>query len=387
MLKIGLLINPVAGLGGTVALKGSDGADIQVLARDRGGQPRGASRARRMLLALGDAAGRVRWLTWGGDMGEALLQALEIPAQVLGGPVGSRSTPLCAQDTRDAAVAMCREGADLLVFCGGDGTARDLLDAVGQSLPVLGVPAGVKMHSGVFATTPESAAKILVSLIAGGLVRASLGEVRDLDEAALRDGAVRPRFYGELAVPEAGGFLQRTKESGRENEALALEEIVAEVVARIGDVTGPVVLGPGGSLAAVKEALGMEATLIGFDVLENGVQIGRDVDAAWLERYLSAPAPKNSRSSAMGPVLVLSFTRHQGFLLGRGNQQLTPAVLRLIPRRNLWVVGTRSKLLSLDGRPLIIDTDDPELDAAWSGLVQIIAGYDDRLWYQVASHA
>lgn len=383
MLTVGLLINPVAGLGGTVALKGSDGEQIQAAARERGGLPRGAVRARRMLLALGEAAGRVRWLTWGNGMGEAVLRSVGLPAEVLGEP----ADPPAAEDTRQAAACMATAGADLLVFCGGDGTARDVLAAVGQSLPALGVPCGVKMHSGVFATTPESAATILGSLIAGGLVRAALGEVRDLDEAALREGSVRPRFYGELAVPEAGGFLQHTKESGRENEALALEEIVAEVVERIGEVSGPVILGPGGSLAAVKRALGLQPTLLGFDVLENGVQVGTDVDAAWLERYLAALQDAQPTRGGAAPVLVLSFTRRQGFLLGRGNQQLTPAVLRRIPRSNLWVLGTRSKLLSLEGRPLMIDTDDPQLDADWSGLVQIIAGYDDRLWYQVASHA
>ncbi len=387
MLTVGFLINPVAGLGGTVALKGSDGVDIQDAARDRGGIARGAGRAGRLLSALGEAAGRVRWITWGGDMGEAVLRSFGLTPEVLGAP----ARPTSAEDTRRAAASMARAGADLLVFCGGDGTARDMLAAVDQALPVLGVPSGVKMHSGVFATTPESAATILDSLIAGGLVRAALAEVRDLDEPALREGTVRPRFYGELAVPEAGGFLQRTKESGRENEALALDEIVAEVVERIGELAVPVILGPGGSLAAIKQALGMDATLIGFDVLENGIQVGRDVDAAWLERYLP-PLPETEPEAepdarARAPVLVLSFTRRQGFLLGRGNQQLTPGVLRRIPRSNLWVVGTRSKLLSLEGRPLLIDTDDPELDVAWSGLVQIIAGYDDRLWYQVASHA
>ena len=182
-------------------------------------------------------------------------------------------------------------------------------------------------------------------------------------------------------MPEQGGFLQHTKESGREHEGLALQEIVADVAERIRERPGLYVLGPGSSLAALKSELGMQATLIGIDVLEAGRQVGRDVDADWLETRLRAMG-----SAADAPVtLVLSFTRQQGFLLGRGNLQLTPAVLRRIGRRNLWVLGTRSKLLSLDGRPLLIDTDDPLLDQTWPGLIEVITGYDDRVWYRVDS--
>jgi predicted polyphosphate/ATP-dependent NAD kinase len=375
VLTFGLLINPVAGIGGRAALKGSDGVEIQTQARSRGGAARGYDRALRALAAAGPAAGRVRWLTWGGSMGAAALEDAGLTAEVLGEP----AEPPGPEDTRRAAAAMRDEGADLLLFCGGDGTARDLLEALDRSLPVLGIPAGVKMHSGVFATTPESAGAILRSLVEGGLVRAAVAEVRDLDEAALREGRVRPRFYGEVAVPEQGGFLQHTKEGGRESEALALEEIVAETVERIEGDPGIYLLGPGSSVAAVKSALGMTPTLIGVDVLDGDRQVGRDVDAAWLEDYLAA--------TDRPATLVMSFTRGQGFLLGRGNQQLTPAVLRRIGRDRLWVLGTRTKLLTLEGRPLLVDTDDPTLDAELAGLVEVITGYQDSLFYRIDSGA
>lgn len=373
MLTVGLLINPVAGIGGSVGLKGSDGVAIQAQARGRGGRARGAARAARALAEAGDAARAVRWLTWGGPMGADALRAATLQARVLGEP----GTPPDAADTRAAARAMRDAGVDLIVFCGGDGTARDLLEALGDSVPVLGVPSGVKMHSGVFATTPESAGRILRLLVEGGLVRAGVAEVRDLDEAALREGEVRPRYYGELAIPEQGGFLQHTKEGGRESEALALEEIVAAVVERIHEQPGVYLLGPGSSVAAVKSALGMQATLMGVDVWHGGRQVGTDVAASWLIRYLDGTDDL--------PTLVISFTRRQGFLLGRGNQQFTPAVLRRIRRDRLWVIGTRTKLLSLDGRPLLVDTDDPDLDQALQGLVEVIAGYRDSLYYRIAA--
>jgi len=374
MLKVGLLINPVAGIGGALAHKGSDDQELTAAARATGAVGRGPARALRMLAALGAMRSEIEWLAWDGAMGGAALAALGCPARIVGesGAVTGRA------DTITAARALRDAGADLLVFCGGDGTARDLLDAIDGSLPVLGVPAGVKMHSGVFATTPEAAASILTVLVEGGLVRAVLADVKDLDETALRAGEIRPRYFGELKVPEHGGFLQHTKESGRENEALALEEIVAEVVERIAERPGFYVLGPGSSLDAIKRALGMDATLLGVDVLIGSEQAGKDVDAAWLETRLVA-----AQAEGMEATLVLSFTRQQGFLLGRGNQQLTPSVLQRIGRDHVWVVGTRSKLLSLAGRPLMIDTDDPALDRSWSGLIEVITGYDDRNWYRV----
>ena len=375
-LRIGVIVNPVAGVGARAATKGSDGADIQRLAAERGGVPRGEARGRRALDRLGNAARRLSWLTWGGAMGERLLNGAGLPADVLGEP----HDPPEPGDTQVAARAMAERGVDLIVFCGGDGTARDLLGVLGTRVPVLGVPAGVKMHSGVFATTPEAAGDVLAALEAGGLVQATVADVRDLDEAGLREGRVAPAFFGEMSVPALGGFLQHTKEGGRENESLAQEEIAAEIVERVAAAPGLYLLGPGGTVAAVKRALGMQGTLLGVDVLQGGRQVGWDVDAAWLERYLDQQAEPVA-------ALVLSFTRGQGFLLGRGNLQLSPAVLRRIGRDRLWVVGTRTKLLGLEGRPLLLDTDDAELDAGWQGLIEIVAGYDDRLWYRVGSQA
>ncbi|MCZ6710513.1 MAG: ATP-NAD kinase family protein [Gammaproteobacteria bacterium] len=374
MICVGLIVNPISGIGGRVALKGSDGVDIQQRAARKGGRPRGEARARRALQAAAEALDQVRWLTWGGAMGASVLEGLAISCQVLGQP----HQPSTAQDTRRAAHALVEAGADLVLFCGGDGTARDLQEAIALRVPVLGIPAGVKMHSGVFATTPEIAGEILQRLVVGGLVRSTRADVRDVDEQALRDGRVSTRFFGELLVPEFGGFVQHTKEGGRENESLALAEIVADAVERIQDGPGSAsyVLGPGGSLATIKQALGMQATLLGMDVFRNGAQIGVDVDAAWLESRLQEPFG-----------LILSFTRRQGFLLGRGNQQLSPAFLRGLNKTRFWVVATRSKLLSLDGRPLLIDTDDVELDRKYSGLVEVTCGYQDRMWYRVETHA
>ena len=376
MLKFGLVVNPLAGIGGAAGLKGSDAVDTEV-ALARGGRPRGEGRCARMLTALGATLGDIAWLTWGGAMGaRCLLEVAGEHTTLHVSVVGTPASVTSANDTVAAARALQAAGVDLLVFVGGDGTARDIVDALGDRLPVLGVPAGVKMHSGVFATTPETAAEVLQRLVTGGLVSVSQADVRDIDERALRRGEVNTRFYGELTVPEVGGFLQRTKEGGRENEGLALQEIAAEIVERLADYDRPVVLGPGGTVAAVKTALAIPASLLGVDVWRPGAGPLLDVDAATLEAL----------GTELGAVIV-SFTRRQGFLLGRGNQQISPAVLRRLPREKLWVVGSRSKLLTLDGRPLLVDTDDPILDRQLSGLTEVIAGYDDRLVYRVGTSA
>ncbi len=368
-LKFGFLVNPVAGVGGAVALKGSDGADVQQQALARGGKPRGLDRSRRALLAA-ERAADVRWLTWADAMGAEALSAVGLPCEVVGAAEGEPT----AADTQEAALALKAAGVDLLVFAGGDGTARDLLQVLDQSLPVLGIPAGVKMHSGVFATTPERAGALIDALVEGGLVSLVARQVRDLDESAISEGAIRPRYFGELMVPEPGGYLQHTKERGVESEPLAVNEIAAEVVERLSEEVLPVVLGPGSTLNAIKQALGFEGSLLGFDVWQDGAIVARDVDSAWLDTKV----PKAR--------LILSFSRGQGFLIGRGNQQLGPGFLRRIGRQSLWVVGTRTKLKSLDGRPLLMDTDDPALDQAWSGLIEIITGYEDALLYRLSDH-
>lgn len=369
MLKVGLLVNPRAGIGGAVALKGSDGVFEQALAR--GGQPRAESRVPRTLSVLGKQSACCEWYCWGGEMGERYLLDAGIRAEVLGQP--GRSTS--ATDTRAAVTAMLSRDIDLLLFAGGDGTARDILASAAGGVVVLGIPCGVKMHSGVFATTPEAAGELLVSLTRGGLVQSVLRDVRDLDESKLREGRLEPRYFGELRVPEPGGYLQHTKVSGRESEALVSEEIAADVSERLLQTDRPVVLGPGSTLLQIKSALGMTGTLLGMDVWQQGQTLAVDADRHWLDASLDRP------------LVVLSFTRTQGFLLGRGNQQLSPGLLARLRREDLWVVGSRTKLATLDGRPLLIDTDDPELDRRLTGLIEITTGYEDRLLYAVASHA
>ena len=369
-MKIGILINPIAGLGGPAALQGSDGDEIQMQARARGATERAAQRMSDALRACAKVHSQLEFLTWGGRMGGALLEQLGLPHDVLGQP----EAPSRAADTVEAARQMVAAGAELILFAGGDGTARDLLDGVADTIPVLGVPAGVKMHSGVFAVTPADAGAVVIRLADGGMVGISQGEVRDIDEAALRSGIVGSRYYGELRVPVLGGFLQHTKAGGREVESLALVEIVEEVVARLERVSQEttVVFGPGSSVQAIGVRLGYTLSLLGFDVYRAGTCIAANADANTLGQLVDPDT-----------ILIMSFGRDQGILFGRGNQQLNPEALQRIARARLWIVATRSKLASLAGRPLRMDTGDPECDASWTGLIEIITGFDDACLHRI----
>ena len=370
MLRIGLIVNPIAGLGGTVALKGSDGLDTQNLALARGATSRVAERVQAALAPLGERSSQLEFAVWGGAMGADVLRSIGIVARVLGEP----AVPSTSADTCAAARAMAQAGVDVLLFAGGDGTARDLASTLPLGVPVIGIPSGVKMHSGVFAITPADVGRILLRLLDGGLVASDVAEVHDVDEAALRDGRVATRYYGELSVPRLGGFLQHVKEAGREVEALVLDEIAESIAERVARQRGAVALGPGSTVAAVKRRLGIEPTLLGFDVWRDGSTPIVDADAAAL-RSIADPDTK----------WVLSFTRRQGFLIGRGNQQLTADLLRSIARPNLWIVASRTKLLSLDGRPLRVDSGDADVDRKWFGLIEIVSGYEDALWYRIGN--
>lgn len=368
-LTLGLLVNPVAGLGGPAALKGSDGDDIQARALAGGYEARAAERAAQALSSF-SARGDVDWLSIAEPMGGHVLDGLGLKASECFRP----QNPSSARDTVRAGRALAKAGADLIVFVGGDGTARDLFEAVGSDTPVLGIPAGVKMHSGVFATTPSDAGALLDELVAGGLVAASRAEVRDIDEDALRRGELGNRFYGEMRVPAAGGYLQHTKVGGRENEQLAVVEIVADLDERFASEQRPLIIGPGSTLAAFKRQLGLEPTLLGFDVVRNGSAQLVDADRIALDSLIG-----------QSPILLLSFSRVQGFLVGRGNQQVSSRLLASLAPADLVAVGSRSKLATLDGRPLLIDSGDPVVDAQWAGLIELTAGFEDRLFYRVSS--
>lgn len=370
-LFIGLIINPKAGLGGSLGEKGSDHLDLANLpAGAETGRAQG--RARRCLEALLPLRQQLRFAAFEGPMGGQLLSEMGYDWQ----PCGTPSEPSSAEDTWRAVASMHQAEVDLLLFVGGDGTARDIVKASEGHCPALGIPAGVKMHSGVYAVSPEAAAEIVLAMLQGGLVAIDDAEVRDIDEQAFRDNRVRTSRYGELPTPSLGAYLQRTKVSGREDESLAKQDIAAEFEewAEAGTLY---LLGPGSTTHAITEHLGLDGTLLGVDAICDGELLGSDLNAAEILTLLE---------QHQGPAaIIVTAIGGQGHILGRGNQQLSADVIRRVGADNLHIVATRSKLAELNGAPMLVDSNDPQLDRTLAGLRPVISGYRDRLLYRVAA--
>ncbi|GMG87007.1 ATP-NAD kinase family protein [Biformimicrobium ophioploci] len=372
MKKIGLIINPWAGVGGPAGLKGSDGSHTVEQALARGATQRAGARMKTALESLLPFSADIQFVSFAGEMGQALLESMGFRVEVIGRSAAETS---CAEDTEKAARVIRDHGVDLLLFAGGDGTARNIYNAIGDDFPVLGIPAGVKMHSGCYAITPAAGGEVLRRLMSGELVDLRSQEVRDIDEQAFRAGKVRTRFYGELLVPEAGQFVQAVKNAGREVEALAVADIAAEIVENMEEDTLYIV-GPGSTTFAVMEELGLDGTLLGVDLVRGGELLAADVSAAEIVAQLS---------EQVGPVkIIVTGIGGQGHVLGRGNQQISPEVLRTVGRDNIIVVATKTKVSELQGRPLLLDSGDAQLDEDWSGFIPVITGYRDSILYPVS---
>ncbi|WP_210396828.1 ATP-NAD kinase family protein [Motiliproteus sediminis] len=370
MFHLGLIINPLAGVGGSVALKGSDGADTAQQALQLGAVPHAGERT---VQALAELKGLdIRISCFAGSMGEDAVREAGFEPQLVG---QTASEPSTAADTLHAADKLVEQGVDLILFAGGDGTARDLYQAIGEKLPVLGVPAGVKIHSGVYAVTPAAAGKVVAMLVRGELVTLSDQEVRDIDEEAFRQGRVRARYYGELLVPEEGRYLQHTKSGGREVEELVLDDIAADIIETMEDDCF-YVMGSGTTVQAVMEQLGLPNTLLGVDLIRNRELIASDCTAQQLLQLIGDASAK----------IVITVIGGQGHIIGRGNQQLSPELLRQVGRENLIVIATKSKLKELEGRPLVVDSGDPTLNHQFAGVIRVTTGYRDAVLYRVADY-
>jgi len=365
--RLGLIINPLAGLGGSVGLKGSDNLAEQALAL--GAVPMAEQRAKVCLEQLLPLRDKLQILTVAGDMGETLCRALGFDVQLCYTPA---HTPTEAVDTEQAARIIAEQGVDLLLFAGGDGTARNICSMVGDKTTVLGIPAGCKIHSGVYAISPLAAGKLLSKLVAGELVSQQEAAVMDIDETAFRQGVVKARRYGEMRIPAELRYVQSVKMAGKESEELVLDDLAAYVVSQLEDNVR-YVMGSGSTVAAVMAELGLENTLLGVDVVENGELIAKDVTATQLLALVKDYPSK----------LIITLIGGQGHVFGRGNQQLSPAVIRAIGRDNILLLATKSKLQQLAGRPLLADTGEPQLDRELQGLLSVLTGYNDYVMYRL----
>ncbi|MCF7935779.1 MAG: ATP-NAD kinase family protein [Synergistales bacterium] len=366
---VGLIVNPVAGMGGRVGLKGTDGATVLQRARALGADPEAPAKARRTLQALADGGAEIHLCTAPGLMGEEEARQCDLPCEVCGPSSGSETT---REDTLAAARAMEERGVDLLLFAGGDGTARDIYEALGLSLPVLGIPSGVKIHSAVFATTPERAGELAGRFAEKRIALRSL-EVMDIDEEAFRKGEVRARLYGYLRVPYERRFVQGLKAGSSPSEEGSQAQIASFVTEEL-ERERLYLVGSGTTPRAIMRQLGLSDTLLGVDAVRSEGLVGSDLNEQGILSILEGE----------GASLIVTPVGGQGYLFGRGNQQLSPAVLRRVTKRNILVVATPGKLHALAGRPLLVDTGERSLDEALSGYIRVITGYRETTMYPVS---
>lgn len=351
---VGFLLNPVAGMGGAVGLAGTDGQVAEALRR--GAVPHASDRAVQALSLL--RKDDIAWYTCAGPMGEDVLERAGIDrSTVLYRP----GIPTTAGDTKAACQAFLDAGVDLVVFCGGDGTARDVVDAVGRSVPVLGIPAGVKMYSAVFAVNPAAAADLIRQ---AGRIPCRDSEVMDVDEEAYRSGRLAARLYGYACVPFIPERTQGGKQVFEQQDEERAKDDIAAFITEIMLPDTLYIIGAGSTTARIMERLGLAPTLLGVDAVRDGEVVARDADErtllSLLDRYPQAK-------------IVVSPIGAQGFVLGRGNQQISPAVLRRVGLSNLIVVATPGKLA---GTPLLyVDSGEPALDREVGDTLLVVSGY------------
>ena len=369
--RLGLIINPIAGIGGKVGLKGSDGAAIQKRALELGAVPQASSRAVEALERL-KAVEELQIMTYPGEMGEEAARAGSFEPEVIGAITPGMTT---AQDTQYAASEMQRRGVDLLLFAGGDGTARDIYEAVGTDLTVLGIPAGVKIHSAVYATHPKSAGQLAALYLQGRVSGLREVEVMDIDEEAFRQNRLSVRLYGYLKIPFRTSLVQSQKMPST-GEASALAAIAEDVVTKMEEDT-LYIIGPGTTTRAIAEEMGLDKTLLGVDAVLNRKLIARDVSETQLLALLDEHDDGRVR-------IVVTPIGGQGYLFGRGNQQISARVIERVGREQVMVVSTPEKLYALGSQPLLVDTGNRTVDEVLSGYLTVVTGYNERAVRKVA---
>jgi predicted polyphosphate/ATP-dependent NAD kinase len=366
---VGLIVNPVAGMGGSVGLKGTDG-ELYKEALKLGADPVTPDRTTNFLDHL-EHANAIRILAAPDDMGARFLQETDVSFEEedVVGEIGGETS---AEDTKRIARKMMERGAELLVFVGGDGTARDVCDAVDSEIPVVGVPAGVKVYSSVFALNPRAAAEMVDAFIEGAAVAEQ--EVLDIDEEAFRQDRLASRHYGYLLVPQTRQLLQHGKvaSSGSPSVEEAKKEIAAFVVETMDEET-LYLLGPGTTVRGITDAMDLPKTLLGIDAVRGGTLVGKDLN----ECDILGLFEEHKRR-----VIIVTPLGGNGFIFGRGNKQFTPEVIKETGEENVRVIATRQKLRPLDC--LRVDTGDAETDEMLAGWRTVTVGYRESRMMKVA---
>jgi len=363
--QLGLIVNPVAGMGGSVGLKGTDG-EMYKEALALGSEPVTPGRTQEMLAHI-QHQDQITWLAAPGAMGADFLAEQALPVEV----VGITGEETSAADTKRICGLMLEKGVDLLVFVGGDGTARDVYDAVDQEAPVVGVPSGVKILSTVFSVSARAAAEMIDAFIEGADLIEE--EVLDIDEEAYRQDRLAAQLYGALRVPDVREQLQPAKIASSQSQSPeANKDIIAGYTADSMEPGTLYLLGPGTTVRAITDDLGIKKTLLGIDAVLDGKLVGVDLNEKGILELLDAHPQRK---------IIVTPIGGSGFIFGRGSKPFTPQVIQRVGVENIWIVSTREKIKALEC--LRVDTGDLETDQALAGYQQVIVGDHQRRMVKV----
>jgi predicted polyphosphate/ATP-dependent NAD kinase len=367
-LKLGFIVNPIAGMGGKVGLKGTDGEEVLEKARELGAHPEAPIKAKKALEVLLPLKEKIEIFTCPGSMGEEIAEQLGFKSIVLGEQKDSTGP----KDTEKAAGMMLDEGIDILLFAGGDGTARNIYNAIGGKAPVIGIPAGVKIHSGVYANHPKAAGEVALKYLMDDYMEIKEVEVMDIDEEAFRKGQVTAKLYGYMKVPFEPQLVQNQKSGGIEGEEAALDGISDKIIEQMEKNTMYIV-GSGTSTRPIMEKLGLPNTLLGIDLVKDKQLIASDVNEKEILEHIEGEKAK----------IIVTVIGGQGYIFGRGNQQLSADVIKKVGKENIIIIATKRKLMSLGGRPLLVDTGNDEVNSMFNGYMRVRTSYYEEVVHMV----
>ncbi|MHA2108237.1 MAG: ATP-NAD kinase family protein [Candidatus Hodarchaeales archaeon] len=367
--KVGLIVNPIAGMGGRVGLKGTDGVEILEQARLLGAQPESHNRALIAIQKLLPIKEKIELITYPEEMGGIIAKKCSFQPTIIGSISKGKTTP---EDTQRAAKDLLDLNIHLLLFAGGDGTARNIYDAIEGKVVTLGIPTGVKIQSAVFARNPTRAGELALAFLQERTHRVRETEVMDIDEDLFREGIVRAKLYGYLKIPYERAHVQSSKAGSPETESFAHQAIAEEIIENM-ETDYFYIVGPGTTTRAIMDKLQLANTLLGIDLIYNKKLIANDLNESKIVHYIQGKKVK----------LIITPIGGQGYILGRGNQQLSPDIIQKIGRENIIVIATRNKLNSLNGQPLLVDSGDKGVDELLCGYIGIITGYREKSIYKV----
>lgn len=359
-MKLGVIINPIAGMGGKVGLKGTDGAEVLKKAIELGATPESPVKAKRALEKLLPIKDDLEIFTFPGKMGEEELLELGFKPTVL----NHLSEETTAEDTERAAKMMLDENVDIIMFAGGDGTARNIHNAVGEKKPVIGIPAGVKIQSGVYASHPAAAGDMAYNYLVNEGTATKSGEVMDIDEESYRKGIITAKLYGYMTIPDMPNLTQAQKSAGFADESEAIAGIAEKVVEEMEDDVFYIV-GSGTTIRPIMDELGLENTLLGIDIVKSKKLIAQDANEKKILEIIGDEKAK----------IIVTVIGGQGYIFGRGNQQISAEVVRKVGKENIIVVATRNKLFSLGDNPLLADFGVAEMNKELDGYIKVIIDY------------